>query len=296
MIFPNRLLILATLMLATSAANAEELYDIKLSRPFKVGMQYDRQVTATMKQKTTLKIAGAQADRPREEEFQLELSGRFETLEVDDDGHETQLAVTVEKFERIQDEKREPLAEPGQVIIARSEDGETQFSLKNGELSPAAQSMLPLVIDVHDPQSADDDDIFGTDEKQPIGGSWLIDSEVLARDFARQDLGTVDPADVKGRSTLVSIMKEDGTPCLHIQGELHVSRFGGQMKDGTRIAGGEMTAAFAGLFPIDNATLPLADSVAMEMRLTVKAVIQGHDATVETELTRTREGKTRMVE
>jgi hypothetical protein len=254
--------------LAFTGTTIAQDYAIKLSRPKTVGLK--NQVTAHgMEREEQSLIVSGKTNRT-ENTFDVDFAAQSEVLEVDDKGQVTKAAFTLEKCLSTSKQEKEELFPKGTVIVAASQDGKIVFSTKDGTATtPAKSRILSLVISIHH-DGADDDDIFGTTARQRVGGAWPINSEVARRDLEKKMPGVTFSA-VKGSTRLDGATKVDGIDCLNLLAELRVQASPSNLQPGMKIIQNELTANYAGSFPIDTAR----QIVTEKMEMTMKMVFSG---------------------
>jgi hypothetical protein len=288
--------ILASMVLCVLAlpARAED-YAIKLSRPAKVGDKVKVHVAFTVNRSNSVKIEGADDTKEDKSSYKVELDGISETLAVDSHGEETKFAITVDKCVKTEGEQTTDLVPKGHVLVAESKDKETEFSLKDGELSDDAKDALKSAIHAHAPDEPSDDDIFGTTQRKKPGDSWPISAAAMVKVLSRSDL-KVDPKDISGTTRLVGPATHEGVPVLHIECDFEVRNLKVPGPSGAEQTRGVFRGSFAGMFPQDPKLPPLADSQAEEMQLTYKVPTpDGQNALMKNTWQRTIESKVKPV-
>ncbi|HKS36655.1 MAG TPA: hypothetical protein VJW76_05665 [Verrucomicrobiae bacterium] len=254
----------AIVVLAFTGTTVAQDHVIKLSRPKTVGMKFHVTGHGTEREERILVVSGR--TNRTENAFDLEFAAQSEVLEVDSKGHMTKAAFALQKCLKTSGQEKEELFPKGTVIVASSQGGKTVFSTKDGSPVPQAQSkVLDLVISVHH-GGADDDEIFGTTTRQKVGGTWPINGDVARRDLEKKMPGFTLSA-VKGSTRLLGLAKVDGIDCLNLSAELRLQASPGNLQPGMKILQNELTANFAGTFPIDSTRQPLAESQEMTLRI-----------------------------
>jgi hypothetical protein len=189
----------------STTARAED-YEIKLVRPVKVGQKYTLTAEGASLRKTKITI-GDQKQKPAatdEDGFGVRLEGTVEILAVNSDGEEGKSACTVDKCVRITPQGESELVPKGRVITAAGGKDDTTFTLDQGELSPEASAALELILRMGEEDGYNDDRIYGTTQRQPVGGSWPLDPKAAAEE-AKQDGVVFEAKDITGALKLEAI-------------------------------------------------------------------------------------------
>ena len=285
---------------ATAPAEPGKEYSIKLTRPAKVGTRYHYAADGVMTQQTTVTTAGERRE-PEADWGAIHLEGTVEVLEVDEDGEESKIACTVEKCREIGEEKDKELLPAGTVVIAQAGEKETSYSLKGkaaDALPPETSELLDLVLSLpHRGDPTNDDELFGNDKPQKVGGTWPIQAGSMARSAASSGI-EVKEKDVSGAMTLESVELHDGVECLKVTGQVEMKNITppapedleGVLKD----RDGKVEARFSGMFPVYATKGSLAESMSMTVTSVMKGHVAGGDVQIETTVQRAIEMKRRF--
>lgn len=248
-----------------SAPVLAQEYEIRLHRPETVGTKFLVEAEGAMMRQTIVTVAGQPTEQP-EEGNGLRLTGEVKILAVTPKGRVSKLSCTVESCVSQGKEEKE-LIPPGKVIIAEAKEGRTAFSLREGELSPEAAAALELLFSLsEDDARSTDDEIFGTTEKQPVGGSWPISSERSAKDFALEKV-TVAPENISGTVTLKSVEQVEGVECLKLVGQMSAKELklpddaAEGLPPGVKAESGSIEFRFQMTLPVDPALHAVEESM-----------------------------------
>jgi len=257
--------LLALGFLGTSVALAQD-YEIKLTRPTKVGAEYHIAAVGHSLMKSTVKVDGKVVEE-QSEDFLVDFESDVKALEVDKNGKPSKISLTVDKCILKQGGTEKPLLAKGAVVIASVKDDKTVFEIAGQPVDAETSEALDLVLELGR-NRASDDEIFGTKERKKVGDHWAMNTELAAKDL--QDVmkgSTVKKEDVAGTVTLDKVVKAGTTDCLQISAEMTVNNT--TMPD-TRVAQMKVQALLSGLFPIDFSKGIMEESVSMTMSITVK--------------------------
>lgn len=271
-------------MAGPDAALAQE-YEIRLHRPETVGSKFRFSGEGAMMRKTSITIAGQPKEQP-EEGVGIRLEGVIEVLAVTPKGKVSKLSCTVEKCVSEGDAPQE-LVPAGKVIIAEATDSRTQFSLNEGELSPEASQSLELLFSLAaDDERATDDEIFGTTAKQSVGGTWPLNAERAAKDFATEKV-TVSPENISGTLQLVGVEQVEGVECLNLTGRVSAKDLkppedaAQGLPEGVKAQAGSLDYRFGIKLPVD----PALHAVEETMSARHKVVFAGEAPPIKLETT-----------
>ena len=281
-------------------------YEIRIARPLAVGTKYRITADGALVRQTTMNVAGREQKQP-DDGFGCHLEGTVEVLALDDVGEEAKVACVVDKCTRITSEGEKELVAPGKVIVAEGKGKKTVFTLRDGgELSKEASDALDLVISLDTGEEVSDDDMFGTKEKQALGGTWRVNGEAVAKDAGRVGV-VVKPQDVEGSFKVGGVEKAGEVECLRLVGNLKMKNLLRKdddneedgLPEGFTVVGGSMEARYGGLFPVDTAVGSLSESVSMTFVTNVKGkggpAAGGQELTIESRVQRAGEMKRRFL-
>ena len=251
--------------LGTSVALAQD-YEIKLTRPMKVGAEYHIAAVGHSSMKSTIKVNGKVVEE-QSKNFSVDFESDDKALEVDKNGEPSKVSLTVDKCILKQGGAEKPLLAKGAVVIASLKDDETVFEIAGQPVDAETAEALDLVVGLGR-NRASDDEIFGTKERKKVGDRWAMNAELAAKEL--QDVmkgSTVKKEDVAGTVTLDKVVKVGTTDCLQISAEMTVSNV--TMPD-RKVAQMKVQAHFLGLFPIDFSKDITEESDSITMSITVK--------------------------
>lgn len=265
----------------------DKAYSVKLSRPSKVGERYD--ITVSGSQKTTSVItAGGGPAQTQDQALAVRLEGTVEVIAVDSKGGETKLACTIAKFVRTDGKEPGQILPGGSVVTVDATTGEkTQYSLKDGQPTAEQSEALSLVLDAHRPESASDDEVFGTDRPQKVGASWPIDLAKAAADAGKSGV-VIKKEDLSGQTTLAGIEHVDGKDYLEVRARMQSKRLEVPMPPGVTLDKTKLEATFGGMFPVDPSTNRMGETTDLKMDIVAK----GDSVTVHTTAAIHRESET----
>jgi hypothetical protein len=307
--FSPRAFVLASLLAACAspAARAEDAgakqYDVKIARKIEVGTKYALTADGALIRQVSLSAGGETKQQP-DDGFGIHLEGTVEVLALDSIGEEAKVACTVEKCTRITPKGETELVPKGQVILAEGKGKDTVFSLKDGgELPKEATEALDLAISLDTGDEYTDDEMFGTKDKQKVGGSWPVEREKVARDAGRVGV-IIKPEDVEGSFRLDGLEKTGGVECLKVSGSLKMKKLSRKddeddgLPEGFTVESGSMEAKYGGLFPLDPSVGSLSESASMTFVTKVKGkggADNKQELTVESKVQRAAEMKRRFL-
>ena len=260
-------LITAVGLLLCPAAVAQD-YEIRLTRPMKVGQEYQVSAAGRESQKATVMVNG-QAVKNENQESAIEVELAAKVLEIDKNGAPVKATLKIGKCLEVKGEKRTPLVPAGTVVVAYMKDKEPVYEIDGRQASPEAQRALTQVYTLGKGES-NDDQILGTAERKKIGDRWAMNSELAAKDAAANGID-VKPEDIKGTVTLEKIVKAGGTDCLQLAAEINIARFALPAPPGLVVEKGTVQARMSGAFPI-NTSLGVAEK---SETMTIMAVMKG---------------------
>ena len=251
--------------LGTSVALAQD-YEIKLTRPTKVGAEYHIAAVGHNSTKSTAKMDGKVVEE-QSKNFSVDFESDVKALEVDKNGEPSKVSLTVDKCILKQGGTEKPLLANGAVVSASVKGDKTVFEIAGQPVDAETAEALDLVVGLGR-NRASDDEIFGTKERKKVGDHWAMNAELAAKDL--QDVmkgSTVKKEDVAGTVTLDKVVKVGTTDCLQISAEMTVNN---AMMPDMKVAQMKIQAHFSGLFPIDFSKDIMEESDSITMSITVK--------------------------
>lgn len=240
-------------------SQADEYYKVLLNRPQKVGQEYTVHATGHAKQSATFALPG-EPPQNHVEEFGIELDATVKVLAVDDPaGEPAKLQYTIARCLK----DRQPLLPPGAVITAENKQGNTTFLKDGAAVDLVTARALEVVIETHQPGTPSNNVMFGTDQPQPLGGTWPIDAGAAAISASRSGV-PVTSDQLTGQARLVAVQIIDGNPVLQIEATMNVANITLPQK---RVQSGSIAGKFSGLFPVDPAAMPIRSSKTITIHL-----------------------------
>ena len=269
------LVALAYALAAPPAARAEEAYAIKLSRPSKVGDRFRVDAVGAIRTKTVVRTEGEDV-RTINQAYGVTVEGTVKVLEVNAQGMETKLSLTVATCTATAGGKQLPMFPEGTVITAEwdKEAAQTKYSVDGKPVPDSVGEALGLVLNVNDPEGIVDDEIFGAKEKKRAGDVWAINATAAAKELDRIGLKTRED-DLWGETTLVEATKTDaGEPAVKLKTSFKARSMsgGGRRPDNPmKVESGSMTVATTVTLPVDAAKPPVRD----ETKVTITSELVG---------------------
>jgi len=253
--------------LGTSVALAQD-YEIKLTRPTKVGAEYHIAAVGRSSMKTTAKADGKVAEE-QSENFSVDFESDVKALEVDKNGEPSKVSLTVDKCILKQGGAEKPLLAKGAVVIASVKDDKAVFETAGQPVDAETAEALGLVVQLGKPR-ASDDEIFGTKERKKVGDHWAMNAELAAKELQDAMKGsTVKKEDVAGTVTLDKVVKVGTTDCLQISVEMTVNHATMPVPD-MEVSQRKIQTHFSGLFPIDLSKNTMEQSVSTTDSISLK--------------------------
>jgi hypothetical protein len=264
---------IVTVLACAAAALGETIdYQIKLVRPPKVGQKYSLTADGALTRRSAYTVGGEPAGVINDG-YAIHLEGTVEVLEVNKDGEESKSACTVSKCTRITAEGETELLPAGRVVTATGGKTDTTFAVDKGELSPEAIATLDLVLSLGEDDGYNDDRIYGTTKRQPVGGTWQLDAKA-ASDEAKADDVKFEPSDVSGTLKVNAVEKVGDVECLKISGDTTIKSFTVAPPEDMKFVRASLKARYSGLYPVDVAA---GGPVREQMSVTHNAVFSGKD-------------------
>jgi hypothetical protein len=291
------------------AATAAADYEIRLDRPIKVGAEYRVAVTGRYVAKSVTRLTetgpevrvppspearaggarlAASVAAPRAHtaadddvlkevaetrEFTVDFEAAVKVLGVTKKGSPNKVALTIGKcLVKEAGRERTPLAR-GTVVIGFVKDKEDVFEIEGKAVSEAADEALGLVISLGRDDLSSDDEVLGTKDRKKVGDKWDANAERIAKDFSIK-AAPITKDDVKGWMKIAKVEKVGPVECLHLEGEIAMSKVPGPIPEGARLVKGSYVTRFVAKVPVDPAIHALEETD----ELTSVSVVRGRPA------------------
>ncbi|HEY3357458.1 MAG TPA: hypothetical protein VGQ83_29680 [Polyangia bacterium] len=264
-------LVLALWLLAQAPAAlaADDAYAVKLSRPAKAGDRY-RVVTKGKTRKQQRAVKAGQEVSNSDEAMDVELTAAATVVAVDGRALPVRVSYQVERCQKAAKGETREVVGRGRTIVVEHKNGKTVFTVDGEVATGDTAEALGVVLTAREPDTATDDDIFGTRERRRVGDEWRINGDAAARDLAGRGL-KIGGADIAGTARLEGVRKQDGVKALEVSARLRVDRVQMPLPPGMQVDKASVEASFAGLFPVDTlSTRRLADRLQMKVALAMR--------------------------
>ena len=249
----------------------EQGYEIRLSRPTKVGQIYELTASASLSEEKTASLSG---EVLKADKFLLktELQGTVTVLGVDELERATKVRLRVSKCLSSMHESSnlvEALT-PGTLIIAQLRSDRQEYTIDGNVVSEDIDRMLGQFISLIFPKSqTTDDDIFGAKERKKVGDVWAMSDPKAARALLGNDVDIAVSA-ITGSTIIEDEVEVDGTECLRINTRIIVKDFSLPFPPGVAVENSVVSFVSSGEFPVDTSIGPLSVDVRMVMQVSGK--------------------------
>jgi hypothetical protein len=265
---PNRSAAAAT---SGNEANARD-YAIRLERPWRVGARGRWRIDAEKRMNLTRRI-GDQAPEQRDNAVTAHLDATFEVRGVDAQGHSTRELYTIEDFTVSQgDQTVHPLQAGQRVEIALADQSEDSVITVDGQ--PAAGTVREALALVTSLEASHDngDELAGTSQRQPIGGTWEIHREAMQRSLHRAADVEIALENLSGEVRLAGLETEGGVPCLDVRTNVHIDGFQPPgLPAGFSVERSTMSVQSRDLYPLDQRAQERRSSYEIAMEFALQA-------------------------
>ncbi len=260
--------------------NAQD-FEIKMARPSKVGDTYGVESKGSTEQHIAFTVDG-EAAPPQNEMTSAVLKAKAEVLAVTALGKESKVRFTVASLSKIVDGKAEEVLPAGTVVIGVHRGKKTEFTVADGPAAPEIAKLLDVVIHLapDNKQEVNDDVIFGTKERQKIGGTWPVNAVAASKDLALSQELKVAPENITGTVTLVEKTK-DG---LDIHATMELKKVDFPLPPGMTTKASKVKVQFGGVFPLDLTKRDVSQTMTMEGNVECTAKSNGKDLTMVLEM------------
>jgi hypothetical protein len=197
-------------------------HPIHLARHLPVGYAWGETVQFSSTQRETVS-AGGTVVRDTTTTSAVDLAGDYSVLSLDAGGQPRRLRLAIDHMTIDSGTGPHAAPVPGVIVIERGDPG--SIVGENGEaIAEDTVALLHHVVPEH-ARPVDDDAVFGTRQPQVMGATWPLDANGAAHGLAALQL-TVDPSNVSGGTTLVSVGNESGIDVLVLRTVIHATHIG----------------------------------------------------------------------
>lgn len=271
---------------APDAGPAEPTFAIQLHRPSQIGDVRKHSTTMTSIESLVATAEDAVLQQ-RHDEVRVIFVATEKVLDINDRGSVTRSEYVIEEAFAESQTGRKELLVPGAVLVV-SRGVEPPFALEKGRIPPDVEKILTKLFTTSQPTRTDDD-IFGTDSVQPVGGRWPIHADLAARDLTEAGLA-VETVALTGETELTAVETLGTVECLQISTRLaadNVTPLG--VPSGATLESTRLTASFAGMFPTDRSKQRLSDSSEMSAEFTLSRTVDGRPVRMMTMMKQSRQ-------
>lgn len=227
----------ATADVAASAAPTAEGYVVELGRARPAGTRYRTEEESHTKTVTTVKVQGQVAKEETEEKHVL-FAADVEVLELNVSVRYAIDTLTLDG---------QPVLPAGSVVVlTRGEPG--SMKLEGGELTEPAKKALDAVLTTR--PYTDDDNVFGTGQRQNVGDTWGIDKAAAVKDLSSLAQLTSDQLD--GQVSFLSLDTVEGVETMKLGLKMRIEGIGSeQLPPGATLEKSKMLAEMEQVLPTD---------------------------------------------
>ena len=246
---------------APAAAPAGEAFLIKLTRAVPVQSKFHYSADATIVQSMTANVSGqTRTLRPRS--LSVKFVGTEHVLAVNGFGEPTKAVYTVEKCTMREGKKEVTVVQPGLQVTVAAGKWQSSYDINQGALTIQDTLLLRTVLALPPVDGFSDDQCYGTNDKQSVGGTWPIRIEPTAKAFAASGR-PVKKESVSGTVKLNNLETNSAGKFLRVQGKIKVEHFlppGTDVPPDMKVKDATVEYKFTRVLPADLMGQSLTDS------------------------------------
>ncbi len=258
-----------SLFLICVTASAADEYEVRMTRPSKVGQRI--LITGSYQGSDSLEAkANGNAVRNDENSMEIVFESEQEAMEVTRAGKTSRVRVKLVKLNGKYNGAPISELKAGDVIESGPAGARDKFTV-NGEPATQQQDKIARnIISTSREGVATDDEVFGPGRKIKVGDEWPINPEAAAKQGAIEGIPGFKPEDLKGTVKFTEITQIGGKPHMHLRAAIDMTGSGMAVPTappGVKVD--QMVASFQmdGDFPIEATELVPAMEMKMAMRM-----------------------------
>lgn len=242
-------------------------YAVRFQRRAVVGQRARVVVEGEKRQTMRVEVSG----RPpvnRDERLRVQLRAVERITAVNAAGRQVGSELTIERFVSDDAGGEHVLLRPGQVLtVVRGERGaEPRVTVGGRPVERPVRDALAVVMSLSISET-NDDDVFGTAQRQPVGASWPINSAVAQADLEREAHVT---SRLTGQTRINALTTVQRQPCLDVTIEMSGTVTAMQnLPPRASVRSGTMRMTMRGMLPVS----PTAVTPQQSMEMTVEMVV-----------------------
>lgn len=249
-------------------------FPIQLARAVKTGDQYGIIAVGSSEQTTKMAING-QALPPESEEMAVRLVAKVEVVETTPKGREKRTRLTVTKATRTQQGVSTELLPIGTVLMAERVGEKTQFLVEEKPVAADVAKALDIIVSVENEDGANDDILFGTQERKKVGDSWSVNGKAAAEDLARESGLKFGDNAITGTTTLAELITDKAGDALRIAVTMKITEVSVDLPPGMKIESSHFDALKGGVFPVDLKKRALSKSMGINGTFVCEGEVDG---------------------
>lgn len=246
-----------TLLVALApAAGAPEDYAVKFERPTKAGARYHVFSSCASQQVSETRVGGQPLPAVGQA-IEVDLHADVEVLAVTSKGREKKLRLTNTKISVVSKGATVSVFPDGTEVVVDYVGKKTTFKVGGRPASGPAKEALTLAVQLS-PDESFDDLVFGTDQRQPVGQTWTLNTTAAAAALAViVPGGTFRAEGIEGGCQISEIVQDETGTAMRLAGAIAVTNFQVPLPNQLKTRGGKVESRLTALLPLDPAKGPL---------------------------------------
>ena len=203
------------LCLFVSTLAAEDLHEIRLLRPVKMGDRFDVSAKVAYEDKMKTSFDGKEVES-EETIVACRMTGTLTVLAVTKKGLPSALKIKVKTVDCVNGGKAAEFFKVDDELSLRRDEPENETQV-NGEAADDMQAqIIESLLSVQAEDEVSDEDIFGTKDKVAVGAEWPVNAKAAVASVERSGVLGLKPSGVSGHAKLVSLGEFEKKPALSV--------------------------------------------------------------------------------
>jgi len=198
-----------------------EDYPIRLNKKYDVGFKYKFFGVASEDEHYQVRIGGSVVSEEKNS-HSIDFEGIVEIIEINKKKVPRELAATVRKCTYKRDEEFGDIAQEGEKIIIKLQDGAEIFQIGSKPAGKYQTKLLDFIFSL-DTGDTSEDEMYGTNSRKSKGDFWPINKKLVIEKLSRNGF-IISDSTLSGKTRFEDIIIVKGEKYLKLVSKINVSK------------------------------------------------------------------------